>query len=286
MRWSDHRWVRIGMLLLVVLDIVAWAYMVPQKKWDSSELYFLNVGQGDSSLAFLPGGVKLLIDGGPINGRVQKNLETIMSLSDRYIDMVAMTHPQQDHYGGFLELFQNYTIGIFLTSGYESDNASWKELQKIIERRGIPTLVLDEMDLIRYGTARVRILSPQSGERVKDTNDASLVMRLEENGVKAIFTGDISAAKERQLARNFDMKADILKVSHHGSKYSSDAVFLRELAPALAVIEVGKNSYGHPTQQTLNRLADIGAQVYRTDKDGIVKAVRLENQLHIFRGGP
>ncbi|HEY4499911.1 MAG TPA: MBL fold metallo-hydrolase [Candidatus Paceibacterota bacterium] len=281
--WSGHRWFRIGVLLIMILDVVAWAYILSGKKIEHSELYFLNVGQGDSSLALLPGGVKVLIDGGPMNGVLQKNLETILPIQDRYVDVVAMTHPQQDHYGGFLELFRNYKIGIFITSGYDSTNDSWKELQKIIAERKIPTLVLDEMDIISYGDTYFRILSPRPGEKVKDVNDASLVMRFEESGVRALFTGDISAKKEKELTRRFNIDVDILKISHHGSKYSSDPVFLKEASPLVSIVEVGKNSYGHPTQQTLNRLADIGTQIYRTDQDSILKVVLADQQIQIFK---
>lgn len=285
LQWSAHRWFRFGILLAVILDIIVWAYIFNGKKLDHPEVYFLNVGQGDSSLVLLPDGIKVLIDGGPMDGRLQKNLETILPLPDRYIDLVVITHPQQDHYGGFLEVLKYYKIGAILTDGQPSKNVSWQELEKVIKEKNIPEIVLNTGDIISYQDSKFDILSPDIGETAKDINDLGVVMLLQSRGLKALFTADIGAEKERALTRKFNLDVDVLKTSHHGSKYSSDLAFLKEVSPLVSVIEVGKNTYGHPTPQTLNRLADIGAQVYRTDKDGIVKVTVIKNQLQIFRGG-
>ena len=108
------------------------------------------------------------------------------------------------------------------------------------------------------------------------------MVRFEASGFSALFTGDIGAATEAALAEKYDLRADILKVPHHGSKFSSSAAFLRDVAPAVAVVEVGKNSYGHPTASALDRLALVGAQIFRTDEQGTIKIVPAAESLRVF----
>jgi competence protein ComEC len=105
---------------------------------------------------------------------------------------------------------------------------------------------------------------------------------METSGLKALFTADISTEIEKILSKTADIKADILKVGHHGSKYSSSLDFLRVVSPKIAVIEVGKNSYGHPTIEALKRLVEIGSRIFRTDKDGIVKIINDNGNLKVY----
>ena len=103
--------------------------------------------------------------------------------------------------------------------------------------------------------------------------------------MKTLFTGDISGKKEKELAGLYDLDVDILKVSHHGSKFSSSQDFLAASQPQFAFIEVGKNSYGHPTEEVLNRLAAVGAAIYRTDRDGTIKMVfpKKSSEIQVFK---
>ena len=104
-----------------------------------------------------------------------------------------------------------------------------------------------------------------------------------EKAIKVLFTGDIGEKVEKYLTNNFDITADILKVPHHGSKYSSSEEFLAAARPKISSIEVGKNSYGHPTDEVLNKLASIGSQIFRTDQNGTIKIVISENEINIFK---
>ena len=271
----------LGVFTLLVLNGIVWFWILTPQPLSQTEIYFLDVGQGDSALIMLSGGAKILIDGGPINGRALRNLEPILPFSDRYIDLVQVTHPQQDHYGGLIEILKYYQVGAVLTDGQTSKNASWQEFERVVAEKKIPVIVMNAGDGIQYRDSKLDVLSPMIGETAKDINDLGIVMRVTSGDLKALFTADISAAKEKELARKFDLDVDILKVSHHGSKYSSDIQFLREATPAISVIGVGKNSYGHPTAQTLDRLASIDSLVYRTDKDGVLKARISDGQLRI-----
>ncbi|MBI3046490.1 MAG: MBL fold metallo-hydrolase [Candidatus Harrisonbacteria bacterium] len=286
---DKFKYLRISLGLLITLDILIWVsilFPVRRLAEKNLELYFLDVGQGDSSFIRLVGGVDLLIDGGPPNGRLEKNLEKILPIQDRYIDLVMVSHPQLDHFGGLIEVLKNYKIGAVLTSNQISKQAAWQELEKIIKEKGIRRIILAAGDKIKYQNSQLDILSPRTSDWAKDINDLSLVALLQypyilEN-VRVLFTGDISGKKEKELADLYDLDVDILKVSHHGSRFSSDSAFLEEASPAVSVIEVGKNSYGHPTSQALARLANFSSQVYRTDNDGLVKLLIDGGKLRVY----
>ena len=267
---------------MVGLDMLIWFLILFPAPARGLEMYFLDVGQGDSSLIMLPGGVKMLIDGGQPNGRLEKNLEKILPMSNRYIDLVMVSHPQLDHYGGLVEVLKNYKVGTILTSNQVSEQAAWQALEKVIREKGIRRIILAAGDKIKYQDSYFDILSPRQSDWAPDINDFSLVALLESGGLKALFTGDISAEKEKELAAKYDVDVDILKVSHHGSKFSSDSMFLKESSPAVSVIEVGKNSYGHPTGEALARLANFSLQIFRTDLNGMIKLILDNGKLTIY----
>ena len=267
---------------MVGLDMLIWFLILFPASARGLEMYFLDVGQGDSSLIMLPGGVKMLIDGGQPNGRLEKNLEKILPMSNRYIDLVMVSHPQLDHYGGLVEVLKNYKVGTILTSNQVSEQAAWQALEKVIREKGIRRIILAAGDKIKYQDSYFDILSPRQSDWAPDINDFSLVALLESGGLKALFTGDISAEKEKELAAKYDVDVDILKVSHHGSKFSSDSMFLKESSPAVSVIEVGKNSYGHPTGEALARLANFSLQIFRTDLNGMIKLILDNGKLTIY----
>jgi len=192
--------------------------------------------------------------------------------TDRYLDLVLMTHPQEDHFGGLIEVLRQYDVGAFLLSGRSRDTDAYRELVRVIGERGIRMVELGSGDRIRTSGGTVRILSPTPDLlRSDDLNDTTLVARVENAGVSALFTGDAGTPVERTLVRAGIGPVDVLKVGHHGSRFSSSEEFLRVLRPAVAVIEVGKNTYGHPTPETLGRLRAVGAAIFRTDERGTIE---------------
>lgn len=283
MQKSKNRPLKLVLGFLAAVDVFVWYLILfsaatPQ---GGAALYFLNVGQGDASLAILPGGIKALIDAGPANSLAKKNLEEILPVNDRYIDLVLISHPQIDHMGGLIDILKNYKIGAIITNGGNSDSAVWQELLKVIQEKKIPQIVLAADDKIKSKDFEFDILSPSS-DLSASVNEFGLVELLNINGVKSLFTADIGAKTERYLANKYNLDVDILKVSHHGSKYSSDADFLKSVTPSISVIEVGKNSYGHPTPEVLGRLKEIGSRIFRTDKDGLIKIEINEGRLKIY----
>ena len=146
-------------------------------------------------------------------------------------------------------------------------------------------MVLAAGDKIHYRENRFDILSPNKDFlNGRDTNDSGLVMKLSAADSQSLFTGDIGEKVEDFLIKNYDLKIDILKVGHHGSKFSTSQKFLAAAQPKLAFIGVGKNSYGHPTKEVLNRLASVGAAIYRTDTSGTIKLVINKGRIFISKG--
>ena len=138
-------------------------------------------------------------------------------------------------------------------------------------------------DEIKFQDTILKVLWPtKTAAAGKKVNESGIVFMLENQGLRALYTADIGFETEQKLARQYDLSAQVLKVSHHGSKYSTDKKFLAEVSPAISIIEVGKNSYGHPTEQVLGRLSSVGTQVFRTDQNGVVKLEFDGQALRVF----
>lgn len=274
----------LGFAALIALDLFVWHEIVFVGPSAKAELYFLDVGQGDASLAVLAGGVKILIDAGP-DRSVLGELERVSGSFGRYIDLALVTHPQLDHFNGLNFLLGRYEFGAIIING-RTDAAApeWSAFLSEAEKRRIPIVLLKAGDSIRYGENSLAILSPdEDWLQSAELNDTSLAALLAVPEFTALLTGDIGVNVEEDLvARYPNLRADILKVPHHGSKYSSSAALLQTVRPKLAVIEVGKNRYGHPTEEALDRLNALGARVFRTDLNGTIRVRAKDRRLLVF----
>ncbi len=265
------KFLSLSFLALVGFNGVIWQGVIERLRDVPLEVYFLDVGQGDSQLIVFPDGVKVLIDGGPTK-EVLFELGEILFPTDRYIDLVMITHAQLDHYGGIKDVIQRYKVGAFIFNSEEGEGEAWDEFKRILKEEKVPIIVLGEGDKVSYKDKQINVLSPSEGLLAhRDLNEGSLVTELVGEGVKILFTGDIGFEAEEVLLEKYDMDIDVLKVAHHGSKYSTSMSFLEEATPLISVVEVGDNRFGHPTEATLQRLAGIGSTIYRTDKNGRVK---------------
>lgn len=275
--------VYVAVIILTAANIFVWQTIAAEIEHKNLGLYFLDVGQGDSELIDLPGGVQMVIDGGP-DAKVLNSLGKVLLPTDRYIDLLVVTHPQLDHFGGLIDVLKNYKVGAVLDNGRKGTIAAYGEFEKALAENGARHVVLKEGDRIIYNESVFDVLSPDKASLAsKELNDTCLVLMLRSGNLRALYTGDIGANIEDELIRKYDLSAQILKVGHHGSKFSSDSAFLKEVDPVVSVIEVGaKNTYGHPTKQALGRLANIGSQVFRTDQSGNVKIEFDGRSLKIF----
>jgi len=267
------KFLSLSFLALVGFNVIVWQGVIERNTKDPLAVHFLDVGQGDSELIVFPDGVKVLIDGGP-SKEILFELGEVLSPTDRYIDLVMITHPQLDHYGGIKDVIERYQIGAFIFNGEEGAGDAWDEFKKELREREIPIIVLGEGDKIKYGDREINILSPTVELLAhRDLNEGSLVAELVGDGIKALFTGDIGLTAEAVLLEKYDMDIDVLKVAHHGSRYSTGMDFLDETTPLISVIGVGENNFGHPTEATLQRLSRLGSTTYRTDENGRVSLI-------------
>jgi len=261
---------------------IAWLFILEFQGEQTPALYFFDVGQGDSALLMLPKRTQILIDGGP-DQKVLAGLSRALPFFDRHIELVILTHPQLDHFGGLIEVLERYSVGVVLLNGREGTAAAYQDFLRALRERNVPTRVVREGEEIRLGNALLSILNPDEiSLQAEGLNDASIVVMVSLGGVRMLFTGDISAKTEKELAEQYELRADILKVPHHGSKYSSSDIFLDAVGPKIALIGVGKNSYGHPTREALARLASHGSQIFRTDLNGMLKVVFGNGTISVF----
>ncbi len=241
-------------------------------------IYFLKVGQGDSQLISLDRGravppLTILIDGGRDRRVIDALADSMPGRMPRRIDLVILTHPDTDHFGGLIDIVRRFEVGLFVSNGQTSEQETFAELEKALRERSVPTLALAQGDRIRFGAAHLSILSPDDALRASKTkNEASIVALFEKGESRVLLTGDIGfAAEEALLKKNPDLRTDVLKVAHHGSKNSTGEQFAAAVQPALSVIGVGQNRYGHPDPRVLETLDLAGSRIHRTDTDGTLK---------------
>ena len=283
--FQNNKFFNIAIPILIAANIFAWNAILFGGNTENLELWFLDVGQGDSELVNLPGDVQILIDGGPPNGKVLNELAKAMKPMDRYIDILVVSHPQLDHFAGLIDVLKNYQVGVVIDNGRKGTAKAYADFKKALAESGARHIILAEGDSIKYGKTRFDILSPNKTNLAsKELNDTTLVMLLQDRGLRALYTGDIGQNIEDELIRRYNLSADILKVGHHGSRFSSSPEWLQVVRPKISVIEVGaRNTYGHPTPAALTNLADIGSQIFRTDQDGTVKMIFDGRSLIVYK---
>ncbi len=225
----------------------------------------LDVGQGDSILIEDLSGHRVLVDGGPGEQSLAEALGRHLPFHDRRIDLVIATHQQADHVGGLSEVVDSYDVRGVISRSSESAGTAWTEA---LVSAGIPVTVPSAGQTISLDGASLEIL--QAASDVSDVNDQSVVAKLTSGEVEFLLTGDLGEEGERELLRSGAVvSADVLKVGHHGSRFSSTPAFLDRVGAQVSVISAGKsNPYGHPSPEVLDRLIDTA--IFRTDQDGDV----------------
>ena len=236
------------------------------------EVHFLDVGQGDCSV-ILCDGEAMVIDGGPRSSSdtVYRYIRNTLRLE--HIDYVVSTHPHVDHVYGLSSVLNAAPADLLLSPVTEWDSKAFEYVLKYAEKQGTPLAVPHEGDTLRMGGAVITILHcwPEAVGYGR-TNDASIVLRIDYGETSFLFTGDAEDWSEYMMIDSgMNLKADVLKVSHHGSATASTPEFLQSVRPEYAVISVGKgNGYGHPHAEVLERLEEAGAEILRTDERGTI----------------
>ncbi|NCQ06641.1 MAG: MBL fold metallo-hydrolase [Candidatus Moranbacteria bacterium] len=236
---------------------------------------FLSVGEGDAIL-ISQGSNQILIDGGRRSKDLLSHLGRHIPFWDRTIETVIATHPDADHIGGLPDLARTYTVNQFLFTGAESETDIFSLLRKSLEENHVTKDRIFEGSLInlpRGGTMEVLFPDTPLPPETKESNKGSLVIRFTYGETMMLFTGDLPS--EEMFIPNTG-PIDILKVSHHGSRYSTSSVFLGQITPKEAIISVGKNSYRHPSPDVLKRLEEKHIVIRRTDQDGDIQYICTE----------
>ncbi len=279
------------LILLFCLLIFSFKYL-PYFFDHRTKIVFCDVGQGDASYIRIKNKIDLLIDAGP-DRKILSCLGKYMPFWDKKIELAFITHPQKDHFGGYLYLLERYQIEKLATIPINNPNSSFQKLKEKIIQKNIPLLfpvagqqikILD--DIILFYWPKKDFLQSKAifqnysnfGYPVIDTNNFSLFFLFQENQFRVLYTGDASPfilnslLNQSKVNLSLLKNLDVLKVPHHGSKNGLTKKFLELANPEVSVISVGKNnSYRHPSKEVLDMLKAQRGKIKRTDKEGDIE---------------
>lgn len=233
-------------------------------------VHFIDVGQGDSIFIDTPD-LDMLIDGGT-RGAGATVVEYLRALNVTRIDLVVATHPDSDHIGGLITVLTEYNMTSapkVFDSGFTKDTVTYEDYIALAQQRTVEYASRGQvLDLDTY--VNVTVLNPTSPLEFQDSNENSIVLRMQVLNVTFLFAGDSEAESEASILNaGLNVTSVVLKVGHHGSETSTSLAYLEAVSPEVAVISVGEgNRYDHPHQETLDKLGSRGVVVYRTDLDG------------------
>ncbi|OGI88130.1 hypothetical protein A2995_00120 [Candidatus Nomurabacteria bacterium RIFCSPLOWO2_01_FULL_33_24] len=271
--YKNLKWYFLILLFMGVMFI--WYTIFQEDKENYLMVAFLDVGQGDAIFIEAPNGNQILIDAGP-NRKVLEELGKIMPFYDRSINMVIVTHPDNDHIGGLPSVLENYKIDKIIKSDRKSDTPNFQASEKIIEetkiekilgKRGLKIILDNKKEIY------LKILLPDKKSNEWNDNDFSLVTQLIYGKNKFLMTGDISQSIENYLTYidSDELDSDVLKIGHHGSKTSTSELFIEKVSPEYSIISVEKdNNYGHPHQETLDTLNKFKTKILSTAEEGVI----------------
>ncbi|MEI8230530.1 MAG: MBL fold metallo-hydrolase [Candidatus Peregrinibacteria bacterium] len=265
-----RQWLTACAILLVAFFLLKREYsLIPQ---GLSRAVFCDVGQGDSILLTSPSGRHILIDGGPDLSAL-RCLGKSLPFFSHTIDLLVLTHPDDDHVTALAEVLRRYPVKQVLLTGVQNPSGPAESFFAELAKQKIPVMHPELQSTIDFGDGlTLDVLWPDIQHLSTETNETSVVLRARGTSGSILLTGDLPENGEaRLLATGQDVQANILKIGHHGSKTSTTEGFLKAVQPATAVICVGKqNKFGHPAPATLERLRSENVQVRTTAEEGAV----------------
>lgn len=230
------------------------------------QVYFLDVGQADSIL-IKSNNEYMLIDGGN-NNDGPLLVKYFQSLGIKEFKYIVGTHPHEDHIGGLDDVIKNFTIDNIYIPDAMTTTKTFEDLLDSIDEKNLTYKVPKINSTFPLGNANLKVI--YTGTDTSDLNNTSIVLKLTYQDISILLTGDATSETEKKIL-NKDINSTVLKVGHHGSKYSSTESFLKKVNPKYAIISVGKNNiYNHPATTTINKLEKLNTQIYRTDQDGTI----------------
>jgi competence protein ComEC len=264
---------------------------------DRLAVTFIDVGQGNSTLISLPGGKKMLIDGGgSYDDRfdIGKNVLApfLWGQKIKAIDTVILTHPHPDHLNGLLFILENFSVREVWSNGQEVPDEAYLKFKEMIKEKQIRHRILSNKSVLKQGDVIFRIMNPdRHGKKENKTepsrraNDESLVVKLSFHRISFLFPGDISARTEQKMMDNKqDLHADVLLAPHHGSRFSNSPLFIKKVRPETVIFSCGKeNIFGLPAHEVIDRYGFAGVEIFRTDRDGAI-TIETDGESIRFRG--
>lgn len=236
---------------------------------EDTQVHFIDVGQGDSSL-ILSGGEAILIDAGP-NSNENNLVAYLKSLGINQLKLIVATHPHEDHIGGIDAVLRDIGADEILMTDNIHTTGTYTDMLDAIDETNTKLTIASPGDKYSFNTgATLSVLSPYQDDKFENLNDYSIVTRLQAGENSVLFTGDIEESAEKSLLlSNGLLKSDILKSPHHGSTTSSTLAFMRIVRPNTAIISCGvDNKYGHPHKEILDLYENNNIDIRRTDKEG------------------
>ncbi len=270
--WAWRR-VRLAQVLAVALVLGGATYAFPGPR-TAPDVWFLDVGQGDAALLRLGSGRAVLVDGGgsPFSDfDVGKRIvvPALRALGVRQLSAIIATHPDADHVEGLVPVLESFRVGLLVTGPPLPGNALDDRLRALAAERGVKVHEARRGERLELGRAALEVLNPPADTAGLSPNDTSVGFVLRLGGVpRVLFLGDLGVGVEPDLAVP---PLDVLMVGHHGSRNSTSESLVRAVSPRLAVISVGRNNYGHPTAEVLERLGAHGAEVMTTREHGAIR---------------
>ena len=273
-----------------VIALVLLILFLPVSVCADLQVHFLDVGQGDCAVILCDGDA-MIVDGGPRASAdyVYSYLRGTLELT--HIEYVISTHPHLDHVYGLATVLNTASVDLILTPVKEWDSKAFAYLVKYAEKQGTPLSVPQTGDTLALGGATVTVLHcwPEAAGCGR-TNDSSIVVRIDYGSTSFLLAGDAEDWSEyMMLDEGVNLKANVLKVGHHGSGSATSTEFLKAVQPEYAVISAGAgNDYGHPHASVLNRLSKAGSKVLRTDELGTIvmvsdgETVRFRGRMNLF----
>ncbi len=261
-------------VLLVFINASNWGTIFNLQREPVLKITFLSIGQGDGFLITTPDGINLLVDGGP-DARLVTDL--LRSRGVGYLDAVLMTHPDTDHVGGLTLAVQEFNPKVAIYNPWPNGNKSFNSFQEVVATEGIEVLEITSGDNYLLGCCvELLFFWPDSKNAIStNPNDESIGFFLSYLNFDFYSAGDISAKIEERSADYLNIvklntKVELLKVGHHGSKTSSSEKFLNSLKPKNAVMQYGKNSYGHPNSEVVDNFSNLGIPTFNTNTTNLI----------------
>ena len=254
---------------------------------DKLKIYYIDVGQADSILIQNENEFMLIDAGNNNDGPLL--VKYFQSLNIKDFKYVVGTHPHEDHIGGLDDIITNFNIGTIYIPDAITTTKTFEDLLNSIEKKNMTFTVPKIDSTFNLGKANVKVI--YTGTDTKDLNNTSIVLKMSFGSTTYLFTGDATSTTEKKIL-NKDISADVLKVGHHGSNYSSTDKFLNKVNPKYAIISVGKNNiYSHPATKTIDKLNKLNIKIYRTDELGTIiltsdgKNIDITNEKTNTNGG-